>query len=116
MFSDASFHTILRFVIALALTHLLVLPIKSFFMEPNLQKLAQRMTLANVAMTTYAILAFFILGGHEPGTLWSTIKLVPVLVVGGLSIGVWIYLMFKGPGKLLVVDAAIFTALSILVL
>ncbi len=113
MFANASIYTLLPFIMALALTHLLVLPIKSFFLKGWQQGLAQRTTIANVVVTVYAILAFYILGSNNPGTVWATVKLIPVVVTASYSIGVWIYLMFRGPKQVLILDVSVFTIIAL---
>jgi hypothetical protein len=100
--------------VAFALTHLVVLPLKAFFLSGGLRALSLRAAYWNAAAVAYAAAVVFIFGLESSGLLWGLIKFAPTLLIFAVSIGIWGFVMTRAGRKLFVIDAAVFAILAIL--
>jgi hypothetical protein len=107
-----TFQILLPFGIAFAMTHLIVLPFKSFFLEGDLRKMAARATVWNLMALGYSATMLFLFGIESPDLVWGAIKYLPTLLVFALSIGIWLTIMVRATKKYMLIDVAVFTILA----
>ena len=106
------FSTTLPFAIAFALTHLIVLPFKAFFITGDLRDKALRATTWNLLALVYTAAVLFLFGVETESAFWGVIKFLPTIVVFAISIGVWLYVMVCATRKFMLIDVAVFTILA----
>lgn len=104
--------TALPFAVAFVLTHLIVLPLKAFFIDSDLRKIAVRATTWNLLAVVYTATALFIFGLEAQSLFWGIIKFLPALLVFAVSIGIWIQIMVRATKKFMLIDVAVFTILA----
>lgn len=105
--------TALPFVIALALTHLIVLPFKAFFIESDLRHIAVQATTWNLIAVAYTAAVLFLFGLETQSLLWGAVKFLPVFLIFAFSIAIWLYTMVQATRKFMLIDVAVFTILAL---
>ena len=104
--------TALPFAIALAMTHLIVLPFKAFFITGDLRQIAVRATTWNLLALVYTAAVLFLFGVETESAFWGVTKFLPTFLVFAFSIGVWLYIMVRATRKFMLIDAVVFTILA----
>lgn len=104
---------ILPYAVAFALTHLIVLPFKSFFLTGPIRQTAVRATIWNVAAVAYTVVVMLIFGLESQSVTSGLLKFLPALLVFTVSIGVWLYIMVSATRKYMLIDVAVFTILAL---
>ncbi len=112
MISSGMFSFLVPFTIAFAMTHLIVLPLKAFFITGDLHHTAVRAATWNLLALVYTATIVFISGVEAQSGTWGIMKFSPTIVIFAVSIGVWIYVMFRAPRKMMMIDLAVFTILA----
>lgn len=105
--------TVLPFAIAFALTHLIVLPFKAFFITGDLRRIAVRATTWNLLALVYTAAVLFLFGVETETVFWGAIRFLPTFLVFAFSIGVWLYIMVRATRKFMLIDVAVFTILAL---
>ncbi len=106
------FSTTLPFAIAFAMTHLIVLPFKAFFISGDLRHIAVRATTWNLLALVYTAAVLFLFGVETESVFWGMIKFLPTFLVFAFSIGIWLYVMVRATRKFMLIDVAVFTILA----
>ena len=110
--NTGSIMTVFPFAVALALTHLIVLPMKSFFLSPEQRKPVNRASIGNLIAVAYFMLVFVGFDADPTEPFWAWVKIAPILVLMVYSLGVWLRLMATGPRYLLAVDILVYTVIA----
>lgn len=103
---------IIPFAVAFAMTHLIVLPLKAFFLNGDLRHTAVRAATWNLLALVYTVTVVFISGIDAHTGIWDTVKFLPTFVIFAFSIGVWLYIMVRATKKFMLIDVAVFTILA----
>ena len=103
----------LPYAVAFALTHLIVLPFKSFFLTGAIRRTAVRATTWNVVAVAYTVIVLLIFGPESQTVTLGLLKFLPALLVFAVSIGVWLYIMVVATRKYMLIDLTVFTILAL---
>lgn len=103
---------VIFFAIAFAMTHLIVLPFKAFFITGDLRDKAVRATTWNLLALVYTAAVLFLFGVETESAFWGVIRFLPALIIFAFSIGVWLYIMVRATKKFMLIDVAVFTILA----
>ena len=105
--------TVLPFAIAFAMTHLIVLPFKAFFIDDDLWRIAVQATIWNILAVLYAAGVLFLFGVETQSLFWGVVKFLPVFLIFAFSIAIWLYIMMRATKKYMLVDVSVFTILAL---
>lgn len=105
--------TALPFAIAFAMTHLIALPFKAFFITGVPRQVAVRATTWNLLALAYTAAVLFLFGVESQSVLLGVIKFLPAFLAFAFSIGIWLYIMVHATRKFMLIDVAVFTILAI---
>lgn len=105
-------HLIIPFAIAFAMTHLIVLPLKAFFLNGDLRHAAVRAATWNLLALVYTVTVVFISGVQTHTGIWDAVRFLPTFVIFAFSIGVWLFVMIRATKKFMLIDVAVFTILA----
>ena len=105
-------HLAIPFVVAIGMTHLIVLPIKTFLIEGELRDLAMRANTWNLMALIYTAGVLFLFGVESHNLFQGVAKFLPAFIALIFSIGIWGYILVRATKKFVLVDVAVFTILA----
>lgn len=112
MSSPEILNLVIPFAVAFAMTHLIVLPLKAFFLNGDLRHIAVRAATWNLLALVYTVTVVFISGVEAHTGVWDTIKFIPTMAIFAFSIGVWLYVMVRATKKFMLIDVVVFTIMA----